>query len=81
MVLVYVLQSLKDRGYYIGITNNLEKRLLKHNMGGVKSTQDRKPFLIVYKEEYSTYATARIREKELKSFKGGNEFKKLFLKK
>jgi putative endonuclease len=77
MIYVYVLQSLKDNGYYVGICKDLEKRLEKHNKGGVCSTKNRKPFKIVYKEDYNDYLTARIREKEIKSYKGGNRFKDL----
>jgi len=39
MVCIYIIQSLKDKGYYIGICEDIEKRLLKHNSGGVKSTK------------------------------------------
>jgi putative endonuclease len=77
MVYVYVLQSLKDKGYYIGISVNLNKRLKKHNSGGVESTGKRRPFKIVYFEEFENYSLARQREKEIKSYKGGNSFRKL----
>ncbi|MDP3987655.1 MAG: GIY-YIG nuclease family protein [Candidatus Levybacteria bacterium] len=77
MVFVYILQSLKDKGYYIGISSNLDKRLDKHNNGGVYSTKNRKPFKIIYSEKYKNYLSARIREKEIKSFKGGIKFKSL----
>ena len=77
MVYLYVLQSLKDKGYYIGISANLEKRLQKHNEGGVRSTRARKPFTLIYSEGYADYTRARIREKEVKSYKGGDKFKEL----
>ena len=79
MVYVYILQSLVDNGYYIGICKDLNCRLEKHNKGGVKSTKLRKPFRIVYSEEYSDYKNARIREKDLKSYKGGNKLKELLI--
>ncbi|MGY6523206.1 MAG: GIY-YIG nuclease family protein [Mongoliitalea sp.] len=28
---VYIIQSLKDKSYYIGVSSNPEERLLKHN--------------------------------------------------
>lgn len=77
MVYVYVLQSLKDKEYYVGISSNLNKRLEKHNRGGVNSTGKRKPFKIAYFEEFENYSLARQREKEIKSYKGGNKFKEL----
>lgn len=75
MIYVYVLHSLKDNGYYIGISKNLTGRLLKHNSGGVKSTKSRRPFELTYSESYDSYKSARGREIEFKSFKGGNKLK------
>ncbi|MBU1032195.1 GIY-YIG nuclease family protein [Patescibacteria group bacterium] len=77
MIHVYIIQSLKDKGYYTGISNNIENRLDKHNKGGVGSTKSRGPFKLVYKEECIDYKMARLREKEIKLYKGGNSFKKL----
>ncbi len=77
MVFVYILQSLVDSKYYIGITKDLSRRFAKHNAGGVTSTKKRKPFKIVYSEALESYNIARLREKQIKSYKGGNEFKKL----
>ncbi|MCL5093824.1 MAG: GIY-YIG nuclease family protein, partial [Patescibacteria group bacterium] len=33
-----MLQSLADNGFYVGITNDVNERLKKHNKGEVKST-------------------------------------------
>lgn len=77
MVYVYVLESLLDSGYYIGICEDLDKRLSKHNRGGVRSTKTRRPFKIVYFEKFAYYKLARIREKEIKSYKGGNKPRQL----
>ena len=77
MIYVYILRSLRDKGYYIGISKDLKSRLSKHNSGGVYSTKDRRPFELVYSEEFSDYKVARLREIEIKSYKGGNSFKKL----
>ncbi len=72
---VYILKSTKDNKFYIGQTNNLEKRLLRHNSGKVTATKNRRPFILVYKEEYKSRAEAMQREKYLKSLKGGLERK------
>ncbi|MBI2012255.1 GIY-YIG nuclease family protein [Candidatus Daviesbacteria bacterium] len=77
MPYVYILRSMKDNGYYIGICKDIVKRLEKHNKGGVRSTKNRKPFKVIYSEEFDNYSLARIREKELKSYKGGNKFRSL----
>ena len=71
------MKSLKDNGYYIGICKDLGNRIKTHNQGGTKSTKTRRPFVLLYKEEYADYGTAREREKLIKSWHGGNAFKKL----
>jgi len=77
MYFVYIIKSLKDEGYYIGQTDNLNLRIEKHNKGQVRSTQNRIPFILVRKETFDTRGDARKRENYLKKLKGGNEFKKI----
>ena len=77
MYYVYILQSLKDSGYYIGQTENLEERINKHNRGQVKSTKSRKPFMLIKEENFNTRSEAVKRENYLTKLKGGNEFKKI----
>jgi len=74
---VYVLKSLKDGGYYIGYTSNLQKRLDYHNSGRQRSTRHRTPFVLVYYEVFNSKSEAIKREKQLKSYKGGNALKRL----
>ena len=74
---VYILQSLKDRKYYIGETTNVENRLLFHNSGQQRSTKSRIPFVIVLVEQYENRELALKREKQIKNWKGGNAFKSL----
>lgn len=66
MFYVYVLKSIKDNDLYIGSTDDLKKRFLKHNKGLVKSTKSRRPFKLVYYEAYSAEKDARLRESRLK---------------
>ncbi len=75
MYWVYVLKSGKDNGLYIGLSNNIERRIAEHNAGFVKSTKGRKPFSLFYKEIFSNRQAARDREKYLKSG-SGREFLK-----
>ena len=77
MYYVYVLKSEKDGRLYIGQTNDLEKRLQRHNLGKVISTVKRRPLYLIYSEEYQSRREAMNRETYLKSLKGGNEFKKI----
>ncbi|MFC1780282.1 GIY-YIG nuclease family protein [Patescibacteria group bacterium] len=77
MYYTYVLRSIKDKRYYIGSTENIGKRINRHNKGLVKSTKSRKPFKLVLYEQYSSRNEAYKREKEIKRMKGGIQFKKL----
>ena len=74
---VYIIQSLKNRRYYIGHTENIEKRLKRHNDGLVKSTKSFRPWRLIYTEDYCLRSEAYRRELEIKSYKGGIKFKKL----
>jgi putative endonuclease len=74
---IYILQSLQDEGFYIGETKDVEKRLQFHNAGLQRSTKRRAPFKIIYTEAHENRASALKREKQIKSYKGGEGFKKL----
>lgn len=67
MYFVYILEC-RDQTFYIGSTNNLEKRLHAHNhaKSGAHYTKIRRPVVLKYYEQVETYAKARAREAELK---------------
>ncbi|MDX1762156.1 MAG: GIY-YIG nuclease family protein [Christiangramia sp.] len=50
MYFVYILQSLKDQTFYIGQTEDLQKRLNLHNEGQSRYTSKKVPWKIVYFE-------------------------------
>jgi len=77
MFYVYILQSEKSSRYYVGYTSDIDDRLKHHNSGANKSTKPHRPWKIVFKEQYLDKKTAWLREKQIKSYKGGNAFKKL----
>ena len=70
---VYIVKSLKDNGYYIGISKNPIERLKAHNSGKCFSTRYRRPFTLIYTKKYISLEFARAREKYLKSYKGSKE--------
>jgi putative endonuclease len=74
---VYILRSLKDNGYYVGESAHVEARLKFHNAGLQRSTKGRAPFKLTLTEKFPDRTAALKREKEIKSWKGGIEFKKL----
>jgi putative endonuclease len=68
MITVYVLQGKEKR--YVGITNNLARRLAEHLSGRTKGGQIIKDFALFYTERCPDYTSARKREKFLKSGAG-----------
>lgn len=74
---VYILKSNINNKYYIGCTNNLSRRLKDHNSGNNFSTKSGIPWKIVYNEEIEKQEEAYKRERQIKSYKSGNAFKKL----
>ena len=78
MFYVYLIQSNLDNSYYIGQTNNLEKRLLDHNEGLSKYTSRKRPWKMVYYEEFETRTEAIKRERFLKQQRNSFFYKSLY---
>jgi putative endonuclease len=70
MFYVYILKSRKTKKLYIGITNNLRRRLEEHNKLLNSTTKSMAPFDLVYYEAYASARDAKEREKNLKRFSG-----------
>ncbi len=68
---LYILKSLKNQRFYIGSTDNLERRVFEHNSGFEKNkfTRNNRPFELVFSQEYESLKIARQIEYKLKSFK------------
>ena len=73
MFYVYILQSISTGRFYIGHTNNLERRVAEHNNPAIKNSLTTKsfagPWKIVYAEQFETRSEAMAREKQIKSWK------------
>ncbi|MDX1910530.1 MAG: GIY-YIG nuclease family protein, partial [Saprospiraceae bacterium] len=67
---VYVLKSLKSDVRYVGMSEDLARRLEEHNAGKSKFTSGFIPWELVYFEEANSRQEARAREKYLKSAAG-----------
>ncbi|HLE48681.1 MAG TPA: GIY-YIG nuclease family protein [Patescibacteria group bacterium] len=67
MFYVYLLKSLKDNKYYIGQTENINKRLMLHNKGKVISTKNRIPLKLIGFKTFETRNNARWFEYQLKN--------------
>ncbi len=67
MYYTYVLKSYRDLKLYIGWTDDLSSRFIKHQKGLVLSTKNRRPFKLVYYEACLSKEGAIKREKQLKT--------------
>jgi len=67
MISLYVIKSLNNHFRYVGITNDIEKRIKQHNNGYSLSTKNHKPFKLLLTENFNNYKDARQREIFLKS--------------
>ncbi|NQV76185.1 MAG: GIY-YIG nuclease family protein [Bacteroidetes bacterium] len=77
MYFVYVLSSLTRSYIYVGLTDNIERRINEHNKGYNKTTKPYRPFQLIFTEQFSTRIEARAREKHLKSGIGKEFLKNL----
>jgi putative endonuclease len=78
MFFVDVLFSQSRNYIYVGMTDNLERRVGYHNDGYNKTTKPYRPFQVLLTEKFATRMEARAREKYLKSGVG-KEFLKTLL--
>lgn len=77
MFFVYILQSKKNKSFYVGSCENLGYRFKLHNKGLVKSTKRYMPWALVYKESFHNLKDARRRELQIKSWKKRELIEKL----
>lgn len=73
---VYLLEDQIDKGWYIGYTTNLEKRIEYHKTKQVISTRIKRGLKVIYCECYLNKLDALGREKFLKSGAGRKFLKK-----
>jgi putative endonuclease len=79
LVTLYVFKG-KTGKRYVGITNNLPRRLREHRSGKTKGNQLLDEFIILHEEKFPDYRSARKREKFLKSGQGRKWLDELELK-
>ena len=69
MYYTYILISESTGKLYIGQTNNVQARVLRHNNSKNISTKNRGPWKLLFSKEFVTRAEAMKFEKHLKSLK------------
>jgi putative endonuclease len=74
---VYILWSLSRQTYYVGCTDNLERRLQEHNTGRSAFTRRGIPWSLRYFEQFETKERALHREREIKNRKSKKYIERL----
>ncbi|MFH1385546.1 MAG: GIY-YIG nuclease family protein, partial [Patescibacteria group bacterium] len=69
MFYTYIIQSESTGKYYIGSTQNIEERIVRHNGGRSEYTKNRGPWKIKHTEEFPDLSSARKREYFIKKQK------------
>ena len=66
---VYILKC-KDERYYVGVTNNLERRVFEHQSGINPNcfTFKRRPVILLFYEQFTNPSDAIAFEKKLKGW-------------
>ncbi len=66
---VYILEC-SDKSFYVGVTNDVNRRIEEHNEGVDSSsyTYSRRPVSVVYWEMVQNYCSAIEREKQIKGW-------------
>ena len=67
---VYILTNWNNRVMYVGITNNIQRRIYEHQNGLIEGfTQKYRVHKLVYCEQCSDVKDAIAREKQIKGWK------------
>ncbi len=75
MYYVYILFSKKDKKFYIGLTQDLKRRISEHRQGKVYTTYRFNDFALIFYEAFISEIDARRREKYFKTTKGKRTLK------
>ena len=67
MYFVYILYSESSDKFYIGQTNDVDKRLKRHNAGSESFTKPYIPWILKWSTKKPTRADAMVLEKKLKN--------------
>ena len=73
----YVIYSSSRRQYYIGVTDDVTRRVQDHNNGISNWTKDKGPWQLEWSKEFMSLGDARKFENILKRQKGGAGFYQL----
>jgi putative endonuclease len=77
MYFVYILQSLRTGGFYVGQCDHLIERFYEHQRGANLATRNRGPWWVPYFEIHSSRSAALRRERQIKSAKSAESIRRI----
>ena len=77
VIVVYAISSISHIYIYVGMTQEIEGRIKRHNDGRERTTKFYRPFILIYSEVCKMRIDARVREKYWKSGVGKERLRKL----
>ena len=67
MYYIYIIRSQHLQRYYVGSTEDVQRRLQEHNVGKSKSTRVGNPWELIHTESFVTRSDAMQRERKIKA--------------
>ena len=77
---LYILRSLDSKRYYVGISEDVERRLKFHNTIEKGFTSRYRPWEVVFKQEFSSKQAAMKAEKKVKGWTSREMIEKLIIR-
>lgn len=77
MYYVYILLNEAKTRTYVGVADDVGKRLGDHNSGRVKSSRPYCPYKVIHTESFVTLSEARQKEKFYKSTTGRRRLREM----
>jgi len=79
----YIIESITNQHWYIGHTNDIDRRLVEHNSGQNKSTKGKGPWMLIFLRSFYNNLDANRFELKLKKLRNKNfiktEYSEFFL--
>jgi len=74
---IYILFSEEFERFYVGQTQDLEARIIRHNKGYVRSTKNYRPWMLVWSMDVDRRSDSMKIEARIKSWKSSEIIKRL----
>jgi putative endonuclease len=76
MFFVYILWSDSLRGFYVGLTEDLELAVNDHNRGYIKVTRIGAPWILVYSEGFPSRSQAQKRFVRIRNWESAKSIRR-----